>query len=271
MHHYPSSINGLSPDDEDAIDLLHDLGFYEHLKFNAPRSPRKRDGSFQVRFISMISGIRGSGHHGAKLQEIVFGTHDAGANKTIKVTENVLNDLHRGLNEAMANVGEHAYPEKVAHVYPPMPNERWWLAGYRNIAEREIVFMAYDQGVGIPRSMRRTKMDFMREFFSDPASAIWGASRLDRSALVAAMELGETRTGRTERGKGLNDFCRLIDRSGGDGSLTILSGRGKFTYDGRRKSAVALPLPFAGTMIIWRLARSPAIHWPEVFSHGNQA
>ena len=169
----------------------------------------------------------------------------------------------RGLNEAVLNVHQHAYEEGIDNSYVPMPNKHWWIAGYRNAAAKEIGFLAFDQGVGIPATLPQKHAEFVKDLLSAAGQLLRGTSATNDHLLIArAFELGRSRTGKVSQGKGLNDFKRFLEAAGGKGSLRILSGRGSYLYTRDGKELVEpLPLPFHGTLIIWRLIESPAVQW----------
>jgi hypothetical protein len=169
----------------------------------------------------------------------------------------------RGLNEAVLNVHQHAYEDGIENTYVPMPNNRWWIAGYRDAGTREIGFLAFDQGVGIPGTLPKKHAEFVTDLIVAAAQLVTGQYVTnDHLLIVRAFELGRSRTGKASQGKGLNDFKRFLEAAGGKGSLRILSGRGSYLYtqDGK-ELAEPLPFPFHGTLIIWRLIESPAVKW----------
>lgn len=117
-------------------------------------------------------------------------------------------------------------------------------------------------GVGIPATLPTKHGERIADLL---AEFIAGATTRDHLLIERAFELGRSRTGKPSQGKGLNDFKRLLDAAGGDGSsLRILSGRGSYIYRcNGRHVATPLELPFHGTLIVWRLIGSPTVKWED--------
>jgi hypothetical protein len=258
-HFVQDSINGNNPDDDDVRELLMDIGFHKLLDFYEP--PRVGAQRVDYQFIRMKSGTydESGTWHIEKLEELVLG-------EAARATALFSRDLSRGLQEAMNNIQAHAYPVDIAPRLKPMPSMRWWIAGYRNATAREIVFMAYDQGVGIPCTLPRTFAETARAALAAVGRALGdNGATIDHHLLMAAMRIGRTSTGQAQHGKGLNDFRRLIDSSAeGAGSLRVLSGHGAYLYTSRDgEHSDPLSRLFDGTLIVWRLADSPLVHWSD--------
>lgn len=157
--------------------------------------------------------------------------------------------LRGGLDEAVTNVTHHAYPTDKGYTDS---DKYWYLTGSYNPASRQIKIVFYDQGVGIPASL--------------PASELWERvlsslsvlpvieRRRDAAMIKAAMELDRTRTGESDRGKGLQDLLEFV-RQRGAGYLSVLSGKGlyKHSIDGGEVKVKSEHFENAirGTLIIW--------------------
>lgn len=154
--------------------------------------------------------------------------------------------VYDALSEAMTNVGHHAYPIE-ENAWPRPPKGRWWLGGSWEPESRIATVQMYDQGVGIPRTLPRSK------HWSEvlPIFGRIDRERTDAGMIEAAMDYGRTSTGEIGRGKGLAQMAEWITEAG-NGSLRILSGKGALTYlPGRRPERRSLPVEFRGTLIEW--------------------
>lgn len=257
LHHRPKSINGNNPQDPNITAMLRDIGFHNLLHFIEPG--RQASGAKEATtYLRMKSGIQGAGYHADDLRALVLGS-------AATTTDALREDIVRGMNEAVLNVHQHAYEDDIQNTYVPMPNKRWWIAGYRDSIAKEIGFIAFDQGVGIPATLPKKHRELVDDILLAAGQLLTGITPTNDHLLIKrAFELGRTRTGKASQGKGLNDFKRFLGVAGGKGSLRILSGRGSYLYkQGGEELAYPLELPFHGTLIVWRLTESPAVNWEE--------
>ena len=158
--------------------------------------------------------------------------------------------LYAGMVEAMTNSVDHAYTGRRADGYDHMPVFNWWL--FSQEREGMLTVVLCDLGIGIPKSLPLTQEATLLQ---GVLSHLSGANS-DARAIQAALEIGKTQTGKAQRGKGLADILRVVDRSD-DGQLFILSNRGGYS---RRKHAgevtdgtFRLKSSICGTIIGWRI------------------
>ena len=85
-----------------------------------------------------------------------------------------------------------------------------------------------------------------------------GFSPDDGQMIRAAMELGRSRTGATNRGKGLMDLVKLIDTVGA-GEMTIHSRQGSYAYSAGKDAHSNHEGFVEGTLIEWRLPIDKAL------------
>lgn len=257
LHHRPKSINGNDPQSEAIAAMLREIGFHNLLHFNEPKVKAPGTGEATT-YLKMKSGIQGGGNHADDLRALVLGN-------AASTSDELRDELVRGLNEAVLNVHQHADDEDVENPYKPMPNKHWWIAGYRDALAKEIGFIAFDQGVGIPATMPRKHAEFVRDVISAAGQILHLSTPTNDHLLIKrAFELGRSRTEKPSQGKGLNDFKVFLTAAGGKGSLRVLSGRGSYLYDLQgSERAEPLPVQFHGTLIVWRLTDSPAVRWED--------
>lgn len=143
--------------------------------------------------------------------------------------------LYNALVESMNNVAEHAYPERRRN---KLAYSEWWLLGYFDDAAREISFSFYDQGLGIPRTIRARLRHELRS----------GASLIRE-----AVERGISRTKVSTRGKGLPSLKKFVDASV-DGTLVISSHTSQCVFSkGKPPLEQTWNIPLSGTLITWNI------------------
>ncbi|MCJ8138578.1 hypothetical protein [Falsirhodobacter halotolerans] len=169
--------------------------------------------------------------------------------------------LFEGLTEAVINSIEHAYVDTAARsgdmrdgntvsTYPTA-GSRWWATSCYDPVSKSLRFFVYDQGVGIAATLdreegwRRRISEMIVKLGSSP-------SKSDAQDIEAAFEIGRTRTGLDERGKGL-DQMRDVVRSARGGYMRVLSGKGDVELTETECRKFYLPSHTGGTLIEWNL------------------
>lgn len=144
------------------------------------------------------------------------------------------------LNEAICNTVGHAY----THISDLAAEQRkWWI--FSQYREGRVFVAIYDQGEGIPSSLRRKP-----EWIEYLKVRHYRDDRIIQSAIVS----NRTNTRQPERGKGLPEMLEFSRELRG-GGLMILSSRGGFEYNAetsrtlRRRYTARLP----GTMVQWSI------------------
>ena len=159
--------------------------------------------------------------------------------------------LHGGLDEAITNVGHHAYPQNCSI---RQVHRNWYLTGSFNAASKELKVVFYDQGIGIPRSLPSSKL--WERILSRLSSLPAVEARKHATLIRAAMNVNRTRTSQSDRGKGLPDMKEFIIHRGG-GYLTIMSGFGLYKFSivsgKQQERSDRLDVPIEGTLIIWKV------------------
>ncbi|EPA8368740.1 hypothetical protein ACQ676_004298 [Vibrio fluvialis] len=169
--------------------------------------------------------------------------------------------------ETLDNVGRHAYPEKEQH------NEKlWWFCC--DIIDDTLFMAIYDQGVGIPHSIKNSQIEFTRlidNYFAVtgkdinklPAEAEaltedYKKTFSDEILIAAAMSEELSKTTKEKHGKGSGSIKALIkedERS----FLVICSQKGMYYYsksnDENQDDETVKPLEHSiqGTLIQWSL------------------
>jgi hypothetical protein len=166
----------------------------------------------------------------------------------------------------MTNVVNHAYPPgslgtRIAHL-----RNRWWMVGHFNRLRKELRILFFDQGVGIPVTLPKR---FGREKLNEILGTLGVVDPNDGELIQAAMEIGRTKTELRHRGKGLNDFKKLLDACGG-GRLAILSNHGvyEYTYPADQHHW-SLKDSIGGTLIEWSVPLAAIANWQPGEADGN--
>jgi hypothetical protein len=158
--------------------------------------------------------------------------------------------LYGGLVEAMTNTKQHAYKQPRGDGYPDaLPN--WWMYTQHHPDEEKLTVAICDLGMGIPRSLpkRPGVTEFLRWFLRGH-----GLRDDDGSRIKAAFAMGASRTGQSNRGKGLMEIRSVLD--GLHGRIYIHSNRGFYVYDGDRRAEVKCKTfpahsSILGTIVLW--------------------
>lgn len=158
--------------------------------------------------------------------------------------------LYKGLVECMDNVMGHAYPSDNRRQQLWL-NRQWWMLAYKNLADKEVRLCFYDQGVGIPNTIRTRFRDRINPLRSD-----------EDIIVDAVIEGNYSKTKEKTRGRGLPKLLEIIEGSEFFGELSIYSQRSHcrfFSSEHFFKNRLEEPLD--GTLITWRLTAN----------HENQA
>jgi len=216
--------------------LLREIGFFGLLDVSsgAAEKPAPSD----ERYVKFMSGTEVDGKGFSLLREAELDPFIGVPNRE---------QLFAAVTEAMTNVSHHAYHSKIHN--PAL--KRWWLSASFNVATREIVILIYDQGRGIPKTVRRNWRDYLRKIapgsMSDDAKLIREAHGLRRSA-----------SGQEHRGLGLErDVRKYIEKLNCRGIYCINSLKGQYTVETGADSRVGEIVNFRhslnGTLIEWRV------------------
>lgn len=166
--------------------------------------------------------------------------------------------VFRALSEAMANVQHHAYEQK--HLEHHQLKGRWWLGAQLSKKKNFFQLTFYDAGVGIPKTLHRK---YTWEHIRGVLSLLPGIEPDDAQMIKAAVELGRSRTGQDNRGKGLLDIHRLITNVGA-GALTIFSRGGQYRYEPSGEAISNDGNYVEGTLIKWELPLDKVVAFADM-------
>lgn len=158
--------------------------------------------------------------------------------------------LFDGLSEAVENAMAHAYPDDFKSVHP-FAGHRWWGVSCLDLTTDTLRFFVFDQGAGIPFTL--PKQGFSEELRALIGEFAPGFGVSDSKMLRAALEIGRTRTGESNRGLGLHRMSEVVTASP-ESYLRILSGHGDIVYAADKvQSERNYSLPLGGTLIEWSI------------------
>jgi hypothetical protein len=222
-------------------DFFHDFGLFDLLEIDPETVPEASGGGPVRKALRFRSGRLTDGEIADKLrvelEDLCGGS--IGPSRAI----------YSALTEAMTNARQHAYPS--GHPYwPRPPRKRWWAGGSWSPTEGRVHVLIYDQGVGVPATLPRSKIwSQIRGMITDGT-----IERKDSGLLAGALKVRRTSTAEPGRGKGFKDMTDWID-STGKGYFRLLSGAGEVIhYPGGKIEQRSLPAPFLGTLVEWEIA-----------------
>jgi hypothetical protein len=211
----------------------------------APRQPT-------LKLIPFMSNVVLDQDASRNLREALMGDE-------VRINIEAKKKLHRVISEAMLNVVQHAYPPQF-HTDSAVRG-RWWLAGKIDFSKDELLVMFCDLGIGIPKTLPKL---YTWEKIREALSILPGINPSDGQMIQAAMAIGRSQTGSTNRGKGLNDLRRLVELHP-NGELRIYSRAGLYVYRGNGTESVTNGNDkIGGTLIKWSVPLSSVTDWvPE--------
>jgi len=223
--------------------LLYEMGYFELLHIKKPTDLAEIKNTRFLKFIrGEVNNKRAAGELAKSLRIQIENASGC------EIKRHLLFD---GLSEAITNVTHHAYKSKSKRMF-----RMWWMAGAFDSEKNLVTITFYDHGRGIPNTL--------------PASRFWEklkhnfSSWNDGQKIMAAMQAGRSSTGRSERGKGLQNFLEIIKSHTGS-ILKIYSFRGCLIVK-NNENTNALEYfqrthtnPIQGTLIEWSFSPEKAI------------
>jgi len=229
-----TEITGTHPRVHAVTELLDEIGFYEALGIKAPKLPAsyKKRTYVRIERRDMVD------------PEIADSLIDCFSSEHSFPDED-RKRLHVALVECMDNVFEHAYDLKSLD---PYLYKEWWLAGYADHSDSSIGFMFYDQGKGIPSTIKKKKRKIIER---SKALLTW----TDSHWVERAVRRPISRHHSMRRGHGLTRLKRFLDGLDVEGSLRVVANRGdvEFLTSGQSVSLNLTNDDLDGTLIMWKI------------------
>lgn len=158
-----------------------------------------------------------------------------------------------GVEEAMDNAVHHAYLDPRGDRLSGRPGadeRRWWV--FAEVLDGWLHVVFCDLGLGIPETLPRRWEEQVSDIMNLTSLS---ESKRDIRMIQRALELGRTRTGQGNRGKGLRNIAKAAQEL--KGRLCVFSNRGSIDIDYRGSQVNATPAGFKrsilGTVIQWSI------------------
>ena len=158
-------------------------------------------------------------------------------------------NLYTGIFEAITNTCHHAYENNGQN----KELKRWWISASVNTETDEVTVVCYDRGETIPKTViQETLFSFLRSMF-EPS--------YDGKIILATLKNKTTSTNLINRGKGLSELLRLIERNN-QGLLRIYGSEGlaelRRPASNEENSNILhkLPKKMCGTLVKWSIIPS---------------
>ena len=221
--------------------LFRDMGIFNLLQINnIPKNFYNEKSISPVKYFKFIKGNSVDGNDVLKFKDIVK-----------QITSGIPNEkkLQIAITEAMDNVFSHGYPDDyIACSY--LKKKLWWLSASYDKEEHKLNFMFFDQGIGIPESLKQNHSNLIGKIFD----LLTDDDRLIRAATV----VGRSSTGKRHRGRGLPQIIDYIQSYQNDGYLRITSGKGTYILSKKyneklKRISYINNYSINGTLIEWQL------------------
>lgn len=228
------------PVNQKVASLLTDIGYFRYLNVASPSI----DKSTAARtYIKVKSGHQSDGRVAGGLIQTF--------ERAIRFDDLAKKRLYGALIECMDNVRQHAYRNDSKE--PDLLGE-WWMAGFSDNGTGQVAFIFYDQGVGIPTTLRDKIGVNIRSRLG------WTEAQM----LEFAVKEGLTRTGSDRRGTGLPSLREFIDELSPSGFLRVLSNRGDYMYcKNHRHKRTELDVSLRGSIIVWTIEPDVNVVGPD--------
>lgn len=181
------------------------------------------------------------------------------------LSEKSSKNIYNGITEALTNCHHHAYIEK-RFINDPQKAKKWWI--FSQEKDNKLTICVCDLGIGIPKSLVRNSENVQEDWFSNLKDFLQHHREKydkDSASIKAAIEIGNTRTNLSHRGKGLNQIINQISTfCEHKASIAIFSNKGSYIInrgmieDRPTTNLVnGFSIPFSnsidGTVIVWEI------------------
>ncbi|CAN5874579.1 hypothetical protein BH11PSE12_BH11PSE12_20750 [soil metagenome] len=241
---YSVPVDCIAPRNNKASQVLKQIGLYKLLKKRVPIKIFAHD-------VIKWCAATGMGAEGSKFEPIL-GAYDG------KITKSLSTGLFNNITEAMTNTGQHAFIKSRDDGIPDGHEivQRWWMFSQERDGYLTVAFC--DLGAGIPNTLNIKYPTIVQNL----KQAV-GLKIKDSNYLSEAIKLGNSRTGKSFRGKGLYRMVRLIEQMEG-GQLLIYSNSGRLEVSSKGIVLSDYSKSLYGTVIFFRV---PLDADPVIYEH----
>ncbi len=215
--------------------LLYDMGMFDLLNIqNIPaefgKEPRKKD----VIFLKFMSGNLVNPDDVLTFRDTLSNLIDVLPNKK---------KLKIALDEAMDNVLSHGYPDNFI-MSSPLKQKMWWMSASINRNTSTLNVMFFDQGIGIPKSLPKTRPNLLTKLL--------GMS--DAAKIREATHAGISQTNQKNRGNGLPLIIDYVTSLKKSAFVRIISDKGEYIRgNGIQEQLNDKIHSINGTLIEWQV------------------
>lgn len=222
-----------------AYSVLKQIGFWDYFKGNDFNAPKGEGSDKKI--------IRHKHHRCIDVRYIKDILEEFNIDSIFGVSRRRY--ITRAILEAMNNVLDHAYLDvftKTSVRNKKFLYDHWWMCCYKNKNEKGFTFAIYDDGVGMPITLKKKGLESIFSTFS---------LLKDTDIIVRAFENGDrTRTEELARGNGLPTIIEPVNEF--DSILTVLTNSNYCVFEKNKDPKTnILPneLSQLGTLISWRI------------------
>lgn len=221
-------IRGNYPAKEEVAALLTEIGFYKFLNIAAPKGANNKS---RRTFVKIRAGNASDG----RIADNLISNFE----KTIIIDPIARKRLYESLIECMDNVHAHAYRK---HSNSDDLLGEWWMAGFCDPITYQVAFVFWDQGVGIPTTLKERLSIKIKGYTK------WSETNI----IKKAVNEGVSRRNSDRHGNGLPSLKGFIDELAPDGILRVISNYGDYLYCKNHKSrGNDMKTPLNGSLIVW--------------------
>ena len=189
--------------------LLYDMGMFDLLNIqNIPVDFGKDRKATDMIFLKFMSGNLVNPDDVLVFRDTLSNIIDVLPNKK---------KLKIALDEAMDNVLSHGYPDEFIKDNP-LKQKMWWMSASVNRQTNTLNVMFFDQGIGIPKSLPKTRPNLLTK--------ILGMS--DSAKIREATYAGISQTNLKNRGNGLPQIIEYVTSLDKEAFVRILSDKGEY-------------------------------------------
>lgn len=233
-------VRGNYPAEEKVAILLKEIGFYKFLNVAPPETGNNESNRFYIK-------IRSGNESDGRVADNLISNFE----KIIKFDPISRKRLYESLIECMDNVHAHAYLE--TRNSDDLLGE-WWMAGFCDPGTGQVAFVFWDQGVGIPTTLKERLGIKIKGYLS------WSETKI----IQKAVNEGVTRKDSKRHGNGLPSLKCFIDESSPDGFLRVMSRHGDYLYcKNHKERSTDLKVQLNGSLIVWTINPDQGIVTPE--------
>lgn len=228
-------IVGNYPKGDRASEMLVKIGFYKMFQIKTPQLSKQDRDDKRIYF----KAVFGNTSDGRLARPLIDMFNYIGGLSTL-----ISKRLYGALIECMDNVKAHAYPDS-STPRAELIGE-WWMAGYVDPSSQQIAFTFFDQGVGIPTTIKQKRSVRFKSYLTFT----------DQRIISKAVLSGLSRRKSGRHGNGLPSLRKIIDIAP-SGFLRVISNKGDFIYqkDLKTKSS-RIPFNLDGSLVIWTIKGS---------------